>query len=59
MKKNIDELISAIKIKLKNKIYTSKDIFDTGRKHRQPLKTLGSPLKKWKIKNMQKILKNC
>ena len=49
--KNIDELISAIKIKLKNKFITSEDILITRERHRQHLEQCVQHLEKFENKN--------
>ena len=49
--KNIEELISAIKLKLKNKFITSDDILITRERHRQHLEQCVEHLKKFENKN--------
>ncbi len=49
--KNIEELISAIKIKLKNKFITSDDILITRERHRQHLEQCVQNLKNFENKN--------
>jgi len=49
--KNIEELISAIKIKLKNKFITSEDILITRERHRQHLKQCVQNLENFENKN--------
>ncbi len=49
--KNIDELISAIKIKLKNKFITSEDILITRERHRQHLEQCVLHLENFENKN--------
>jgi len=49
--KNIEELISAIKLKLKNKFITSEDILITRERHRQHLEQCVQHLKKFENKN--------
>ena len=49
--KNIEELISAIKIKLKNKFITSDDILITRERHRQHLEQCVEHLEKFENKN--------
>ena len=49
--KNIEELISAIKLKLKNKFITSDDILITRERHRQHLEQCVEHLEKFENKN--------
>ena len=49
--KNLDQLISAIKNKLKNKFINSEDILITRERHRQHLEQCVSHLEKFKNKN--------
>ena len=49
--KNIEELISTIKLKLKNKFITSEDILITRERHRQHLEQCVQHLEKFENKN--------